>query len=1039
MRQPNGHNRVLAAGLAALLICTAFHAQAASDPIKVLVLGGTSQTIENSFYDTIPLAAFFGETYTNPLNSGDPEILGCRVRYHVTGEWEKALKTIKDYRVVVIWDVPRQLTRDGEKVDVLPDAWLDQLETFVKDGGGLVVHGGVACYGTGNYLGASSSTNKEAADHLVYTGWQGSKLADLLPVTMPESYSLETQTGFRPATAGRDYSVAEYGPAEHPLVKGLPWDKRPPTAAHFLKAKPEATVMLIGRFGKNKEERPLVAGWTVGKGRVLAAAFSGVAMAHQMRGFSKQVFWDYDPVFWCRAVKWVAGRDDAGAGPVEENIRKRFARKCLTFEGEKALPEWLREEYPLSVRILEADGPNPEVQSLIFKIFKDFGFQYLSTCHYGPDQQKITAESAEKVDVLLVQSINPCSEPSHAKLKPEECSQILNTGEISTSYYGGPGPCPRNPKFLELATKACREHANAFGDNLRIHSYMLDDEYGWDMGYVVDKGIACYCLSCKEYYKKQTGGEAPLSVFHEPGYIAPLDDPWMKWVRTIRMNAFDPYQAAMGKILKRQAPWVKVTGYPGGYFGGLDLINDEYYLEYWAISELTACQRSDIRLATVEDMRGAKHELWGMLALLRQFEQDIRSGVSQETLRLTTGCMLGSGVDGIHLWASPWITKSPGEFGQEALWPEVEALAQKTRVFGNLFRALTRADAPVWMMGGWLHCSPHDAYTLVPAPTPEERKVDPEWQWGQYFAEDVAYPALMRAGVQVHAITSRQLMSEELFTRKAVFLPRLWFAEQEWLDRLQKYISGGGKVFVDQSCKVDIPGSVKLPVDIDAYRRDVVAGKRKLKNYAGFRASWDNRERHVATAMSVFRDQIGPVVPEPVTTDSDRCCFSLMEQGDAKYLFIYNQDKYAPHQFRVKVNLPAGVVYDLGVDRAADPIPGKLLSAKNTIDTGEMPAGGWKVYVLAPQVLKAVEATAKMNGDILAAEVTATGADGNVLNAAVPLRLEVTLKDGSHYIFFRTTQNGKASIAIPFHDRAKDVVGVTLTDLMSGQQATIKL
>jgi uncharacterized membrane protein len=1029
-------------GLAILLLCRVGGA-AQPEPISVLVLSGTPQTVAHGFYDSVPLAAMISETYGNPLALGDPQITGKLIRYHAQADWEQGLTALNQYDVVVIWDAPRMLIRDGEPYDVLPAAWQSALARFVRKGGGLVINGGPTCYGSGNFLGGASAKTAEVADKLIYVGWQGSILEELLPVAIPASHSLESpQVGhlsFRKNTPGRECGVSGYGEATHPLVAGLNWQARPATAAHDVQPKPGAETMLSAQFGKKKEERPLIAGWRIGQGRVLAITFSPTAQAHQDGQYNREIFWQDDPVLWSRAVKWAAGRDKLmGNVGIEAAVRQRYAQRTLTFDGEKALPDWLREEYPYSVRILEVDS-NVAARPAVFKWFRDLGFSYLSThTWHKNDSQAFVADAARKADVLLVQSINPVEakdEVVRGKLKgvvdPKHFFQLLDNGMVSNSYYSGPAPCPRNAKYRELAKEYCHKHAEQFGAEPRLFAYMLDDEFGWDMGYHPEHGIACYCPACNDYYRKQTGNAPPMPTFREPGYVAPKGDPWMQWVRTVRMNAYDPYHAELGKLLKTKTPWVKITGYPGGYFGGLDLINEEHYLDYWSVSELTACHHSDYRFATVNDMRGERHEQWSMYGLLRQFEQDIRSGTSQASFRLTSGCMLGSGVDGIHLWASPWLTKSPGTFGEEALWVEAKRLAGILRVYGPMFRALTRQDAPVWMMGGWLHASPHDAYLLIPLPTAERRKADPEWQWSQYFAEDLTYPALMRAGVQIHAITSRQLESEELFTKKAVVLPRLLYAEQHWLDRLQEFMKRGGKVYVDESCKVPIPGAIKLPVDLDAYRKDVVAGKRSYKNYETYVASVKNREALTEAIIPTLKEQITDVIPQPVTTNSDKCVYTIMEQGDARYLFVYNQDLQAPHAFTVRVNEPAAAIYDLGVERSGAVDSARRLKGQS-IDTGLLPAGGWKIYLLAPQPVKRLQANAAVQGDALATDVRVLDSRGQTVRAAIPIRITLQRTDGDPLVFHRTTVDGEARFTIPLQQYAAAMTTVEITELVGG-------
>ncbi len=143
---------------------------------------------------------------------------------------------------------------------------------FLRQGGGLVILGGLTT------LGQSGNMQR---------GW-----GEFLPVELNGPWEIRK---CEPA-------VTFASPAKDSPLANVKWDK-PPTVfyRHVVKAKPGATVLLVGDHGE-----PLLVGATCGKGRVVV--FTGTVLGQSAEG--KAAFWDTQAwkAVMSRAVTWAAGK-----------------------------------------------------------------------------------------------------------------------------------------------------------------------------------------------------------------------------------------------------------------------------------------------------------------------------------------------------------------------------------------------------------------------------------------------------------------------------------------------------------------------------------------------------------------------------------------------------------------------------------------------------------------------------------------------------------------------------------------------------------
>lgn len=162
-------------------------------------------------------------------------------------------------------------SRRENKVVTFPDR-LNLIKQWIKDGGGMMMLGG--------WLSFSGVQAK--------SGWGRSALKEALPVDCLLYEDLvESSAGFN----------ADVIAADHPVVKGLPWDKFPPIFGYNeVVEKPEGEVLV-----RVKETgHPLIVAGEYGKGRVLT--YMSDPAPHW--GINFELWEGYDQ-FWQQSLNWV--------------------------------------------------------------------------------------------------------------------------------------------------------------------------------------------------------------------------------------------------------------------------------------------------------------------------------------------------------------------------------------------------------------------------------------------------------------------------------------------------------------------------------------------------------------------------------------------------------------------------------------------------------------------------------------------------------------------------------------------------------------
>src|SRR5690606_17542473 len=134
--------------------------------------------------------------------------------------------------------------------------------------------------------------------------------------------------------------------------------------------------------------------------------------------------------------------------------------------------------------------------------------------------------------------------------------------------------------------------------------------------------------------------------------------------------------------------------------------------------------------------------------------------------------------------------------------------------------------------------------------------------------------------------------------------------------QIEKFIEQGGKVFLDQSAKIQIEGAQTLPVDFSQWHQAIQDGKRPIVTptepmYRRHRAL---REGFVNDAIAVMDPVLAAAQPS-VQINSTEAAHTFLQNGDTRYLFVFNTNTDRGQSFRVTLRDLPPVVYDIEASR----------------------------------------------------------------------------------------------------------------------------
>jgi len=997
---------------------------------NILCVSETTETTSSYYYNGIGSYMYLLERYCSPI-----QILGDDFTITQTG-WQNAkqhLDNCVNYDAVILWETPCYI-RDQRgndpyhsDIDVIPDSTAKRLTDYVNKGGALIVAGGVVNYGNGHPLIGSGM---ESPGKRTYTGYAKSPLADILPLVIEEEITISF------------FDNRKITQVKTSLLEDIELKNWPVNAYHKTKAKKTAQILAA-----TDANDPIISRWQRGKGRVVAVTASpraNLLVTDESKALNP--VWVQEAVLWDRILRW--------AIDIPQLSQKKEMDLIAKYENSLVSPEpqslkTRLDEYPYIAHILDAAIPY-NMRSLSYKYFNDLnfnrvvmqGFHSIGNLDYQhtPDslrqwcQQHNEALAKNNLCMLLRASMTEAVKFAvpDANLWAQK---VLPSGKLA-KHYDAYNPCPYNKLVQKYAKEQMKTYMPIIAPFERIIGIVPEDEWAWVLGYrnpyEGNQGIGCYSPWANERFKKLTGQDAPQPVYRDEGYVASEDDLWLKWCQLIRQDAFTEYNNMVAETARKYRPDFLISNYPGGFEGNTDLMIEEVYLDCWRQSPLLAVERMDVRSNFRMDKLRTEIPLWAMIGIFRMPED---KSMYPETLRLTAGLTLGTGAKGIILWNSVnlWgqYLQHPGRAWLET---EAKAIGEYLHKFGPMFLELQKEPANMWILSGWFWINSFDNYLHIPPA--DTNGYNTETPWRHIQISDIVAPATMRAGIYPEFVTEKQLLSEDLFKQKVVMLPGAIYSRQAVIDNLEKYIEKGGTVYLDESAKINIKGAEILPIDFSVWHNDIAAGKRPTTQptEANYRKQRQQSEEYIQKAIPVIKEQLTAKLNPDVKINSTDSAYTMLTNGQTKYLFVYNTDEKNANSFEVECkNLPP-IAYDI-----AD---SKIISKGKSpfrFDVS-LPAGGWKVYALSPCTIDSVKInSAVISKNELKLSAVIYSEKNRIFSAAVPLKIVLHGKNGHSYELYRSANKGKIDIQIPLGLSISKLVKVTITEMFSNNKKTISI
>lgn len=984
---------------------------------KVLVISDIPETTEINYFQNA-CAYLFQLEYNLSL-----EKIVSDQFFIDKADWfasDKKLSKIQDYDLLVLWDCPSRII-DSRKTDpfykdleVISDDSAKKIVEFVQKGGGLIVAGGVTCYGDDPPLcGATQNNGKRE-----YKGYADSPIAGILPVIIPDN-----QTTLK--LIDNQIKLESGKLDNHNLLFGLDIQQWGFNCAHLLQPKPDANILC-----RLSNDYPIIAVSEISKGRVVCVMASprGNNFVTSDPKSQKSPFWKAEGIFWNRLLRW--------ATKLKRDIKDE-QMLLLKYEAILSNPEkkdlgQLQQEFPYIVHSLNQCLPD-NIRNLCLKFYRQSCFNHIiiqsAPVESAGFWQKLNNELNQN-NLIAIAHTDLAVEPRHQKIPAEKWAQWTLPGKAYAENYGEPSPCPYSEVVLRLASEKAEKIVKAVGNYKYIKGCVYDDEWAWTMGYrnpyQGSQGVGSYSFWANERYKSKTGEDAPDPVYREPGFIAPEDDKWLKWCIQMRQDGFYEYNDKIKNTVKNYRSDFKLCNYPGGFEGNLDIMIEEVYLDCWKESELEALERIDVRANWRNDIYRDKHDIYSLIGLFRMPED---KSIYPETLRLTAGMCLGSGSKGLILWnaANLWAPNLQ-IYGRQPLYKEAKEIGEFLTKYGCLFNNLKKVPADVWVLSGWFWINSFDNYYHLPG---EPALKDTERPWWMFQASDIFVPALMRSGLYVEFVTEKQLMSDMLFDKKAVIIPSALYSRQAVVDNLKKYAETSGKLFVDKSCRVSLPFAEKLPTDFSKWHYDILNGKRPVatpteENYRKHRAMC---EAYVKEAIPVIREKITQKLNPNIKINNDKACYTLMQNGKTIYLFVFNADTDNPNTIAVNVGFKYDCIYDIKSSCK--------INTSNGCISANYKAGDWNVFALCSQQINKIAVKSCNHKEAqLCIEAEVLDKQGKIFSGAVPIEIELYNKNGKVTKLYKASSNGQLDTQINVEQMP---VSIKITELFSGKSIKQKI
>ncbi len=961
--------------------------------IKVLLVHDFYDPFGRVSFDTLALNEFVP---VEDMVADDIDVV--RTRPMFAGQY---INKLSDFHVIILWDVPYVSTigydkagTQTKKVTEIPGDFINAVKSFVFNGGGLVIFGG-----TERVFTEGTSISSPAGSYIVYEGYFGSPLEQLLPL--------------------------EY----YPDGIGVKEDSQ------------DVHTGRLSRAFRRHPDKPVTGGMMFGSGRVFAATWDD-----RRRGLT----WTFEAPVWNNAIYWAAKRQYDYVDSRERSQLIDNYYESLRVESKSPPANWVQRSFPF---MLLTDIEN--ITPLKTAYFRAVGFNRIS--FWGgwkfPEGIEAADEAAAQglgvypyigvLQPLLLQSYLQRQYPE----EPSRWKPTYHDGSFVQSPYSvTPFATTVRSLSSQLLTEMVQEYSENTDHSDYLLGYLLDNEQTSSMDYDFKRGmVATHDDYADNHFKQLTSRPVPNPEYFGTGYIAPDGDIWLKWVKEIRIKGWTDYCSEVTAGLKDASPDSQFGYLFGAFWGGADFFVDQYYQKLHNQNVLTTSLRADVAFARFNDLEGEITPYWAEILLSGVTGSEEFSGaeaLTPEQLDLTVGLAISRGLKGLILWNPGRMWKEPAS-SPGMLESKVMQIGDFLKTHGPMLEKLRRKQCDVWYLGSWVNPNSFDHYHFIAALGNGPEKDDPIWPWYRMHVDDVAWPALLRANVPVTGVIEAQLMSDELFTKKAVIIPALQYCRQEVTDNLEQFILAGGKVYTDRSTKVKIEGAQVLPLDFDLWHKKILS-----QNLPDVVTSGDpvdefsdrQREQIISDFVPVLENSITNSLTADVKTVSEGsrlnyALHSVLQNGTVDYLFVLNSDFSSPQRVVVTLASDPGIVVDMKQTKEVD-----VEKAQDKWRfTAELQAGGWKLYMLNKKRISGVDIfnCSVINNSLYTGVVT-LDSNKSIYTGAVPLKVDIQGED-STVTFYTTTDKGIADIELPLEDYVSGLVKVTVTELVNNHSESFDL
>lgn len=635
----------------------------------------------------------------------------------------------------------------------------------------------------------------------------------------------------------------------------------------------------------------------------------------------------------------------------------------------------------------------------------------------------------------------------HARGPFEEGSlRVTPEGEHVPSAWGGGRP------MRSLASEVYRRQmAESFAEELvKVGSYPAAFPFAHtNDDYSVRYGLD-YCKVARDKFREKTGLEAPapeairkqgvrlgMTTIDRPSGIVPDDDPWLQWYTFTTRDVCGGFNRALTRALREKLPGVRVGSVPGGmqlplwlpgmypphHFGpqGFDALSYYYYLNYWQPSIGAVYWDNVARMANRD--------------LPLYVTPGVRSADEPTYYRNMFYLHLAGGAQGLDYFCFRDI-----ELRDRARAELARLGREVVRPYGPLLGKLRPSRAKLGLLLPYTHAIHENFY-----PT----------------AAVYAYGNLLQAHLDVEPTCEEELISGNADRYEGILLWRVKWLRRSAYDALLRYIEQGGRVYADVGTQLDIPGAIRLPVDLAlgnvgvaevrsptirdyAHLDRVAAVRNALEEHLALEI--DSPQPHLlvrrAQAMGVnylwlvqlhtkedyayLRERIGagvrPADPEKAKQEA----------------VAYLDAKAGQGPFEATVALPAGCVpYDVFHGRAIEAKP----SGDRLIVNVPLECLGGALIALYPKEIARIELRAPKiidRGNEGRIELTVLAADGKPAIGTQPVRIEVLTPAGPTEQWNGTYATASGRITLPIRPANNHPTGrwrVRAAELSSGREA----